>query len=92
MTEVEAINTDGLAHVGEVTTRVFRESVAERDYTNALRAGRVDAMAEVAHWAQQRIDAAGPYDDTRALAELISWTADKIRDTHSTPVNGSDNA
>lgn len=79
----EAINTDGLAHVGEVTTRVMREAIAEDDYTNAFRAGQASELAEVARWAEARIAAAGPYDDTRALAEIISWTADRIRGIHS---------
>lgn len=84
----QSINTDGLATAGEITTRVFREAITEPDYLEVWRSGAVQSFEWISVWAQERIGRAGPYDDTRALQELISILGDKIREVRSKATDG----
>lgn len=88
MTEPETLPTDGVVGVGEVTTRVMREAITEPDFANARIAGAVDAYQKVILHAGELIRYARPYDDTRALTDLISWSNDRIREVHSGATNG----
>jgi hypothetical protein len=86
------INTIGLESTGEFESRAMRETRTAEDYTNAWVAGAANALTKVAIFAEERILAAGPYDDVRALQELEQWVADKIREVHSKATDGSRNA
>jgi hypothetical protein len=86
----EGFDSTGLVLAGEVETRVMREARTEEDYTNSWIAGAHAALTQVSMFAKGRIAAAGPYDDTRALVELEAWVADKIREVHSKPTDGTD--
>lgn len=90
--ELESINTDGVVSVGEINTRLMREAVVEPDYRESWVSGAKTAYEEISVWAQERIVRAGPYDDTRALQELVSILGDKIRDVHSRATTGDSNA
>lgn len=79
----ESFNVEGLNLVGEFESRTLREARVAEDYENARRSGAVDAFTEVGIWAQEQILKAAPYDDTRALREIVSWAADKIREVSS---------
>jgi hypothetical protein len=85
----ESINTEGLLQVGEVTSRVLRDAQVEVDFTNVWIESAAAAYLDCQVFAQERIDAAGPYDDTRALVELVTWLGDKIREVHSKPSTGT---
>jgi hypothetical protein len=79
------INTIGVeygAETGEIASRVMREAVVAEDYHNAHVAGAMFALTEVARFTRGKIEAAGPYDDVRALVDLQSWLADMIRKVH----------
>ena len=86
----DSFDSTGVLLTGEIESRVMREARVEEDYTNAWIAGATAALTQVGQFAQARIEAAGPYDDIRALVELRSWVADKIREVHSTATNGND--
>lgn len=83
-------NTDGITHIGEVTSRTLREAIVEDDYTQSRIAGAVQMLTEVGEFVQGRIDAAGPYDDVRALRDLKVWLGDRIREVQSNATNGTD--
>jgi hypothetical protein len=70
---------DGVVAVGEVPVIIRRDSVAEFDHAEAKRAGRGEALAEVAVYVADRIRMAGAYDDVRALEDLQTHLADMIR-------------
>jgi hypothetical protein len=78
----EGVETDGVVGVGEVITRVYREALVEDDYTQAQITGATRAYETVALFARERIAAAGPYDDMRAMEDLVLWVADRIREAH----------
>jgi len=82
------INTIGLESTGEFESRAMRETRTAEDYTNAWIAGAAQALTHVSLFAAERIAAAGPYDDVRALQELEQWVADKIREVHSKATDG----
>lgn len=86
------INTDGVVSVGEINTRLMREAITEPDHREAVRSGLSKAYRECAVYAQERIDGAGPYDDTRALKDMVTWLGDRIREVHANATNGSANA
>lgn len=86
----EGVDVTGIVAVGEVITRVYREAQVADDFQHAKTAASVSAYQSVLAFAEERIAAAGPYDDLRALQELISWTADRIRETQS--LNGQSDA
>lgn len=83
MTEPETLPTEGVVEVGEITTRVMREAITEPDFTNIRIAGSTEAYQNVIRYAEEMILVALPYDDTRALTNLISWTNDRIQEIHS---------
>jgi hypothetical protein len=85
----ESINTEGVTGVGEINSRTLREAVTAPDYTQAYVAGAVEAYGNVAGWVQEAIRRAGPYDDTRALVDLIGILGDKIREVHSRATAGA---
>jgi hypothetical protein len=82
---MDTINTEGVVEVGEVQTRVLREARVEDDYRNANIAGGVAAYEATARWAQEHLAAAGPFDDTRTLQELLQWLGDRIRIVQQPP-------
>lgn len=82
------INTIGIVASGEFESRAMRDTRTEEDYTNAWIAGAAAALTQVSLFAQDRVAMAGPYDDTRALVELQTWVADKIREVHSKATDG----
>lgn len=86
--EPQSINTEGITAVGEITSRTLREAVVAHDFSQARAAGAVEAYTNVAGWAQEAIRLAGPYDDTRALVDLIGILGDKIREVHSRATAG----
>lgn len=86
----EGFDATGLVLAGEVETRLMREARVEEDYYNAKVAGAHEAYTAAMLFAQSRIDAAGPYDDVRALQEFLTWAADRIREVHSIATNGTD--
>ncbi len=88
----EQINTEGVQLVGEFVSRTMREVIVDPDYQNAKKYGAVAVLEEVIAFAQARIDAAGEYDDVRALHELKLWTADKIRSVNSIATDGTQDA
>lgn len=76
------INTDGIERVGELVIRNYRAlDDAGPEVAEAIKASRARTLAEVSMWAWQQIEAAGPYDDVRALHALSTWIADRIRET-----------
>ena len=79
----EHLNTQGLIGIGEADTRVLRTAKVDEDYRNAVVAGAVWALRSVAEFANAQLQIAGPYDDTRAIETMISWTADRIREVQS---------
>jgi hypothetical protein len=85
---MDQINTIGLESTGEFETRAMRETRTAEDYSNAWIAGAATALDQVGMFAAERIAAAGPYDDIRALHELEAWVADKIREVHSKATDG----
>lgn len=88
----QSINTEGITGVGELTTRTLREAITDQDYRQSHVTGAVEAYGEVAAWAQEKIRNAGPYDDTRALLDLIGILGDKIREVHSRATAGETSA
>lgn len=80
---LETIPTEGLTAVGEITSRTMREARQEPDFLNARAAGASFAYMSCLVWVQDRIRAAGPYDDTRSLTEMVVWLSDRIRETNS---------
>lgn len=88
----QSINTEGVTGVGEINSRTLREAVVEPDYTQAFVAGATEAYTNVAGWCQEAIRRAGPYDDTRALLDLIGILGDKIREVHSRATAGAANS
>lgn len=80
---MDNINTEGVAQIGEINTRALREVQVEDDYRNAQVAGAVRAYERTSIWVRERLSAAGPYDDTRPMMELLVWLGDKIRETQS---------
>jgi hypothetical protein len=86
----EGFDSTGLVVAGELESRVLREARVEEDYRNAWVAGAHAALTQVSLFARSRIDAAGPYDDMRAMEELEAWVADKIREVHEPATNGTD--
>lgn len=88
----EAINTEGVTGVGEINSRTFREAVAAPDYTQSYVSGATEAYTNVAGWVQEAIRRAGPYDDVRALVDLLGILGDKIREVHSRATAGDKNA
>lgn len=86
--EPQSINTEGVTGVGEITSRTMREAVTEVDITSALASGATQAYQHISRWCEERIAAAGPYDDMRALQELILILGDKIREVHSRATAG----
>lgn len=84
----QSINTNGAVAIGEINTRAMREAMVEVDHKEALITGAVSAYSEVLKWAEELLRRAGPYDDTRAIQELILILGDKIRDVRSTATVG----
>jgi len=80
---MEHINTEGVAQIGELNTRSLREAQVAEDYRNARVSAAVHAYENTALWVRARLAAAGPYDDTRPMLELLVWLGDKIRETQS---------
>jgi hypothetical protein len=78
--ESESLNTEGLTQVGEFDTRVLRTASVDEDYHNAMVAGAVWAFNLMAQFCKAQLEISGPYDDTRPIEIMISWTADKIRE------------
>jgi hypothetical protein len=72
---------DGILAVGAVTVIRRRDSEVEENYTEALRAGAVRAFQEASLQAQGLLASSPPYSDTRPIEEMITWLADKIRQT-----------
>lgn len=90
---MDAINTEGVERVGELNSRTMREAQTDQDFTNAWIAGAKYAYEQAMVFAQERVEAAGPYDDTRALTELVVWCSDQIKETHANPmIRGMRNA
>lgn len=89
---IELVNNEGLAEVGEITTRVMREAIQEPDFTHARQAGATDAYTICLAWVAERLRMAGEYDDTRELQNMVTWLGDKIREVNSPKTNGSDGA
>lgn len=85
----EHLNTEGVVLVGELTSRTLREAQAAEDYHNAGVSGQVLALSSTASWVADRIAAAGPYDDVRALGDLLVWIGDKIREVQAAPTKVS---
>lgn len=81
--EIELVNNEGLVEVGEITTRVMREAIQEPDFIHSYQSGATAALTDTLNWVADRIRVAGPYDDTRALQEMVTWLGDKIRDVNS---------
>lgn len=76
------INTEGIERVGELVIRNYRAlDDAGPGVAEAIKASRVKTLGEVSLWTRQQIQAAGPYDDVRALQSLQTWIADRIRET-----------
>lgn len=88
----QALNTEGAVAIGEINTRAMREAIVEPDHREAMATAAANAYADIIGWAQERIDRAGPYDDTRALQELILILGDKIRDVRSKATVGDQSA
>lgn len=78
----QGVDVDGVVKVGEVITRVYREALVADDYAQAGIAGATRAYESVAIFARERIAAAGPFDDMRAMEDLLIWIADRIREVH----------
>ena len=76
------IDTTGVMSVGEINTRVQREAQVEADYRNAYVAGWTRAYERMILACEQRLAAARPYDDTRALSEMIVIARDEIKAVH----------
>lgn len=83
-----SIDTQGLVGAGEVYTRLLREAVTEPDYRESWASGAVEAYTDIVAWAEERIGRAGPYDDMRAVQELLAILGDKIREVRSKATNG----
>ena len=84
-----SINTEGVSQVGEINSRLMREAVVEPDFSNAWVSGAVQAYTETIAFADRQLAAAGPYDDVRALGQLILWCRDRIAQVTA---NGMPNA
>jgi len=79
----EHLNTEGLVEVGELGTRLFREALVATDFRNAHIGGAVDAYTATAFFVRGKLEAAGPFDDTRTMRELLIWLGDRIREVQS---------
>jgi hypothetical protein len=77
---MDQLNTEGIARVGEIETRAFKEIRVAENYDNVRIGGQVQAYKEIALWVAAQIEIAGPYDDIRHLKYLIVWLGDKIRE------------
>lgn len=79
----------GITEVGEVTTRVMREVQQEPDFVHARNAGATAALTEATLWVHARIAEAGPYDDMRAMHNMLTWIEDKIREVNTPKQTGN---
>jgi hypothetical protein len=90
--EARRLAAEGLVRVGEVTTRVMREAIAEPDFREAMKASEVKAYAACAAFATEQVALAGPYDDTRALRVMLTWLSDRVREVQTPSYDGAPNA
>lgn len=83
MSDLEHLNTEGLAQVGEVETRAMKEARVAEDYNNALIAGKVGAFNETASFIRSVLGSLGRFDDPRGLNTVLVWISDKVREAQA---------
>lgn len=79
---MEGVQSEGVTLVGEVISRTMREAITDPDFTNTRISAAKFAYEETLLRAESIIAAAGPYDDTRAVADMVVWLKDRIRAIH----------
>jgi hypothetical protein len=78
----QGVDVEGVVQTGEVITRVYREALVEDDYLQREIAAAAKAYRNTVEWAEDRLAAAGPYDDVRTLQDLVIWLGDRIAGVH----------
>lgn len=79
----EHLQTEGVTKVGEVISRTMREAIVADDYRNSFVAGADMVLHALGTRLERMIACAGPYDDTRALADFLTWSRDSILRIHT---------
>jgi hypothetical protein len=76
--------TEGILQVGELPVIRRRERVISGDHSQAFRSGAEKAYGEMLEYANAKLAAVPPYEDTRPWGEMILFLRDRIKDNGAT--------